>query len=131
MRIGNNADEMDGAWASVELAREAGLEVFVNFMKTYGINPTEFAEAANVAASYGARGVYIVDSAGGMMPHEVRRYVEATREACGDRLDIGFHGHSNLHLAVANSIAAYEPGAQLVDTSVWGMGAARGTRPPR
>jgi 4-hydroxy 2-oxovalerate aldolase len=129
IRIGQNADEIDQAWPFVELARELGLEPFVNFMKTYGIPPSEFAEHSRTAASLGAVGTYAVDSAGGMMPAEVAEYVRATKDLCGDDLMLGFHGHSNLHLAVANSVAAYEAGATLVDTSVYGIGRSSGNVP--
>jgi 4-hydroxy-2-oxovalerate aldolase len=127
IRIGHNADEMAAAMPSVELARELGLHVFVNFMKTYGITPEDFARASAMAVEHGAQGVYVVDSAGGMLPGEVAAYVEATRAVVD--VPIGFHGHSNLHLAVANSIAAWEAGAELVDTSVSGIGRSSGNVP--
>lgn len=127
VRVGQNADEMETAWPFVELARELGLEVFVNLMKTYGISPSSAAEHARRAAELGARGMYVVDSAGGMMPDEVRSYVDAAREAAA--LDLGFHGHSNMHLAVANSLAALEAGARFVDTSVYGIGRSSGNVP--
>lgn len=127
VRVGHNADEMHEAMGSVERARALGLHVFVNFMKTYGITPQEFAAASAMAVEHGAQGVYVVDSAGGMLPSEVAAYVEAARE----RVDVpvGFHGHSNLHLAVANSIAAWEAGAELIDTSVSGIGRSSGNVP--
>ncbi len=127
VRIGNNADEMHTAWPAVEEAREAGLVVFVNLMKTYGVSPAAFAESAVRAHELGARGVYVVDSAGGMMPAEVAGYVRAARAEAP--IDVGFHGHSNLHLAVANSLAAYEAGAVFVDTSVYGIGRSSGNVP--
>jgi len=127
VRIGQNADEIEQAWPFVELARELGLEPFVNAMKTYGISVGDFARDAAQAETVGARGFYVVDSAGGMMPREVAEYVEAARAASG--LDIGFHGHSNLHLAVANSLAAVDAGARFVDTSVYGIGRSSGNTP--
>ena len=127
VRIGQNADEMDAAWPFVQLARELGLEPFVNLMKTYGISPDAFAAVAERAGAEGARGVYVVDSAGGMLPAEVERYIAAAR-ARSD-VDLGFHGHSNLHLAVANSLAAYDAGATFIDTSVFGIGRSSGNVP--
>lgn len=127
VRIGQDADNIEQAWPFVDLARELGLEPFVNFMKTYGIAPVEFAERAAAARARGAVGVYVVDSAGGMLPSEVQDYVRATRDATD--APIGFHGHSNLHLAVANSVAAYDAGATFVDTSVYGIGRSSGNVP--
>ncbi len=127
VRVGQNADEIEEALPFLVLARELGLEPFLNFMKTYGIAPERFAEHSAQAAELGAAGVYVVDSAGGMLPAEVVAYVEATRAATS--IPIGFHGHSNLHLAVANSIAAWEAGATFVDTSVYGIGRSSGNVP--
>lgn len=127
VRIGQNADEIDTAMPFLTLARELGLEPFLNFMKTYGIDPARFAESAVQAEGLGAAGVYVVDSAGGMLPREVASYVEATRESTD--IPVGFHGHSNLHLAVANSMAAHDAGAAFVDTSVYGIGRSSGNVP--
>jgi 4-hydroxy-2-oxovalerate aldolase len=127
VRVGNNADEMDAAWPSLRTALSAGLESFVNLMKTYGIPPSRFAEIAVEAERRGAAGVYVVDSAGGMLPGEVAEYVRAARERTS--IPIGFHGHSNLHLAVANALAAIEAGATFIDTSVYGIGRSSGNVP--
>jgi 4-hydroxy 2-oxovalerate aldolase len=127
VRVGNNADEMDAAWPSLQIALSAGLESFVNVMKTYGIPPSAFAEIAVEAERRGAAGVYVVDSAGGMLPGEVAEYVRAARERT--TLPIGFHGHSNLQLAVANALAAIEAGATFIDTSVYGIGRSSGNVP--
>jgi len=127
VRVGNNADEMDGAWPSLRTALSAGLESFVNLMKTYGIPPSRFAEIAVEAERRGAAGVYVVDSAGGMLPGEVAEYVRAARDRTS--IPIGFHGHSNLHLAVANALAAIEAGATFIDTSVYGIGRSSGNVP--
>lgn len=127
VRIGHNADEMASAMATVELARELGLHVFINFMKTYGITPAEFASWSAEAEQRGAQGVYVVDSAGGMLPAEVAEYVAAASQRIS--IPVGFHGHSNLHLAVANSLAAWEAGATLVDTTVSGIGRSSGNVP--
>ncbi|HXA54467.1 MAG TPA: hypothetical protein VNV37_06285 [Solirubrobacteraceae bacterium] len=127
VRIGNNADEIDDAWPSLQTALSLGFESFVNLMKTYGIAPSRFAEIATEAERRGAAGVYVVDSAGGMLPREVAEYVRAARARTA--IPIGFHGHSNLHLAVANALAAIEAGATFIDTSVYGIGRSSGNVP--
>jgi len=59
-----------------------------------------------------------------MLPDEVAEYVRVL----GNGLDaeIGFHGHNNLLLANANSLAAVKAGASVVDTTLLGMGRGGG-----
>jgi 4-hydroxy 2-oxovalerate aldolase len=125
VRIGTNVSEVDSAAPFIALARELGIEVFANFMKSYTLSPVEFARLAARSAGFGAEMVYLVDSAGGMLPSEVRDYVRATRTEAPD-VALGFHGHNNLGLAVANSLVCAEEGVVMVDTSLQGFGRSAG-----
>jgi 4-hydroxy 2-oxovalerate aldolase/4-hydroxy-2-oxovalerate/4-hydroxy-2-oxohexanoate aldolase len=84
------------------------------------------AEAAKVVAGAGSTGVFIVDSAGAFLTDDVRRRIAAMRSALPDEVAVGMHEHNNLSLAVANSAAAVQEGATLVDTSLAGLGAGAG-----
>lgn len=75
----------------------------------------------------GARAVYAVDSAGGMTPVETAGYVGAAKDACDT--NVGFYGHDNLRLAIANSIAAGEAGASFVDGTLHDIGRSAGNAP--
>jgi len=127
VRIGYNAPEIEQAYPYLELARTLGLIPCLNFMKTYGVTPDQFAAKAKAGAEAGAGVVYCVDSAGSMFPEDVRRYVSATREICD--CAIGFHGHSNLQFAVANSVEAYRCGATMIDATLYGLGRSAGNVP--
>jgi 4-hydroxy 2-oxovalerate aldolase len=74
--------------------------------------------------SYGADVVYVTDSAGALMPPTVRERIRALKDAV--KCEVGFHGHNNLSLAVANSMAAIEEGARWIDGCTCGMGAGSG-----
>lgn len=111
----------------VERARALGLIVSINCMQTYIVPPREIAKLAAMCRSAGAHWWYVVDSAGGMQPAETRAYVRAVREACD--IEIGLHAHNNLGMAVANSLAAVEEGATLVDCTLNGLGRATGNAP--
>jgi hypothetical protein len=95
-----------------------------NYMKTYTISPAAMAKSAKTLVAAGAEAVYVVDSAGGMLPDEVGEYVRALVQEVGCR--VGFHGHNNLELAVANSVAAWRNGAALIDCSIGGLGRSSG-----
>lgn len=125
VRIGTNVSEVDSSAPFIALARELGIEVYANFMKSYVLSPEEFGRLAARSAGYGAEMVYLVDSAGGMLPNEVRAYVRATRQEAPD-VALGFHGHNNLDLAVANSLVCAEEGVAMVDTSLQGFGRSSG-----
>lgn len=69
--------------------------------------------------------VALVDSYGACLPHQV---AHATAEAklLLPAIDVGFHGHDNLGLAISNSLSALEAGATIIDATVMGMGRGPG-----
>jgi 4-hydroxy 2-oxovalerate aldolase len=73
---------------------------------------------------YGAEGIIIMDSAGAYLPSEVTERITALVDQLS--VPIGFHGHNNLGLAVANSLAAIEAGASILDATARGFGAGAG-----
>ena len=127
VRIGYNAPEVEEAYSYLEFGRELGLVPFLNFMKTYGVTPKQFGEKALGGEKAGAAAVYCVDSAGSMFPDDVRCYISEARQRC--QCALGFHGHSNLQFAVANSVEAFRAGARLIDSTLYGLGRSSGNVP--
>src|SRR5690606_35451484 len=81
-------------------------------------------EQAKLMESYGADTVYVVDSAGYLLPEQVRERIRALKQSIG--VNVGFHAHNNLSLAMANTLAAIEEGATRIDGSVRCLGAGAG-----
>src|SRR5690625_7063727 len=81
-------------------------------------------EQAKKFAEDGAEIVYLVDSAGALLPFEVTEKIKALKNELS--IEIGFHGHNNLSLAMANTLAAVEAGATYVDGSLRALGAGSG-----
>jgi 4-hydroxy-2-oxovalerate aldolase len=124
VRIGTNINEYEQARPYIELAKELGMIVSYNAMKSYAIAPQEFGAIAAQIRAWGADIVYVVDSAGTMYPDDVSAYFKAIQDESD--VPIGFHGHDNLSLAVANTMQAVDHGAVLVDSSLRGMGRSAG-----
>jgi 4-hydroxy-2-oxovalerate aldolase len=127
IRVGCNSTEIEHAFSYLSLAKELGLKTCLNFMKTYGISPSAFAEQARAGVCAGADVVYCVDSAGSMFPEDVRKYISAARDRC--HCELGFHGHNNLQFAVANSVEAVRCGVNFIDTTLYGLGRSSGNVP--
>src|SRR5258708_12706523 len=100
----------------------------VGFLRIAHMRPPEaLVQQAKLMERYGADCVYIVDSAGAMLPRDAYARVKALREALS--IQVGFHAHNNLGMAVGNSIAALEAGADQLDGCLLGL-AARTCNPP-
>ena len=63
-------------------------------------------------ADAGCQCVYVVDSAGALILEQVADRVAALVAELGDDAQVGFHGHENLALGVANSMLAIRAGAR-------------------
>ena len=129
IRIGVNVYDYELALESVNYAKSLGLEVWINLMKTYSVPYDEFQKICLKIAHYDADRLAIVDSAGGMTPEQTKNYVHIAKKHTP--FSIGFHGHNNLQMAVANCLAAVEAGATSVDTTLNGMGRGGGNAPTR
>jgi 4-hydroxy 2-oxovalerate aldolase len=97
-------------------------QVYLNLMKTSDTPAEELATFLKDVPDELA-GVYVVDSNGSMLPADIERYVRAVADVTGV---VGFHGHDNLGMANANSLAAAHAGASIVDATLDGLGRGAG-----
>ena len=77
----------------------------------------------------GAMCVYMMDSAGAMVLGDAQERVQAVIDEIGDEAQVGFHGHQNLSMGVANSVLAYQAGARQIDGALLALGAGAGNSP--
>ena len=124
VRIATQCTEADISEQHFGMAKELGLET-VGFLMMSHMRPPEFlAEQARLMECYGADCVYVVDSAGAMLPEQAAARVRALKNALV--VQVGFHAHNNLGVGIGNTLAAVQAGADQVDGSLRGLGAGAG-----
>lgn len=122
--IATHCTESDTMRRHVQYVSRHGKEVYGVLMNCHLTSINSLVEQAKNIASYGGDGVILMDSAGTFIPDQISRIVE---ELCNHvDIDIGFHAHNNLSMAVANSYAAISSGASIIDGTVLGFGAGAG-----
>lgn len=123
-RIATHVTEADVSAQHIYAAKELGMETVGFLMMSHMAEPAKIVEQAKLMESYGADIVYVVDSAGALLPDQVTARIKAMKESIG--VEIGFHAHNNLSLAMANTLAAIDAGATRIDGSVRCLGAGAG-----
>lgn len=129
MRVATHSTEADVSVQHFGAARELGLETVGFLMLSHMTSPSELAKQARIMADAGCQCVYVVDSAGSLLPASAAERVSALVDELGDDAQVGFHGHQNLGLGVANSLAAYAAGARQMDGTLRALGAGAGNTP--
>jgi 2-isopropylmalate synthase len=79
-------------------------------------------ECLRAAAAAGAENLTLCDTNGSSLPSQVAEATAAVFAELGDRVEIGIHTHNDAECGVANSLAAVEAGARLVQGTVNGYG---------
>jgi 4-hydroxy 2-oxovalerate aldolase len=126
IRIATHCTEADVAEQHFGLAREVGFETVGFLMMAHSVAPEVLAKQARIMVDSGCQCVYVVDSAGAMILEDASSRVEALVAEVGGESQVGFHGHENLSLSLANTILALRAGAVQVDGSTRRFGAGAG-----
>ncbi len=132
-------------------ARE-GLDFRIAFEDSTRTPPTVLGTCIRAALDCGARSIVLNDTTGACLPQGARRHVAfaaqtirdaghhlaARTEVPGDQvgssstdgsgggIEIAWHGHNDMGLALANSLAAIEAGASLISGTFLGIGERTG-----
>jgi 4-hydroxy 2-oxovalerate aldolase len=124
IRVASHCTEADITQRHIGYSREKGKETYGVLMMTHMASPELLVEESQKMELYGAEGIIIMDSAGAYLPDDVTERITALVD--GLVIPIGFHGHNNLGMGIANSIAAIEAGATILDGTARGFGAGAG-----
>ncbi|MEG1733385.1 MAG: 4-hydroxy-2-oxovalerate aldolase [Comamonas sp.] len=129
IRVATHCTEADVSEQHISFARKLGMDT-VGFLMMAHMNSAEgLVKQAKLMESYGANCIYITDSAGYMLPDDVKERLGAVRQALNSETELGFHGHHNMAMGIANSLAAIEVGANRIDAAAAGLGAGAGNTP--
>jgi 4-hydroxy-2-oxovalerate/4-hydroxy-2-oxohexanoate aldolase len=129
LRVATHCTEADVSGQHIGLSRKLGLDTVGFLMMAHMISPEALLAQAKLMEAYGANCIYCTDSAGYMLPPDVTARIGILRAELRPETEIGFHGHHNMGMGIANSLAAMEAGAGRIDASVAGLGAGAGNTP--
>jgi 4-hydroxy 2-oxovalerate aldolase len=124
VRVGTHCTEADLTQRHLGALADLGIEGQGCLLMSHMATPEQLAEQCAAMVGYGAKAVGIFDSSGYYLPQDVTDRVRAIVAAVS--VPVLFHGHNNLGLAVANSLAAAHAGATIIDGCARGFGAGAG-----
>jgi len=124
VRLAIDPEKLDHGLALAKTIQKEGFEVGLNLM--YLSKHWNNVEMYKLLAQKASQVEYIslVDSFGACYPHQVAHAFKLAKSLI--KVPLGFHGHDNLTLAFANAICAIENGAEVIDSTVLGMGRGAG-----
>ncbi|MEY4467994.1 MAG: 4-hydroxy-2-oxovalerate aldolase [Pseudomonadota bacterium] len=129
IRVATHCTEADVSEQHIIKARSLDMDTVGFLMMAHMSDAQSLVKQAKLMESYGANCIYITDSAGYMLPDDVTIRLDAVRQALKPETELGFHGHHNLAMGIANSLAAVAAGASRIDAAAAGLGAGAGNTP--
>lgn len=108
---------------TIEYLTKSGLTVFYDaehFFDAYKTNPDYSLKCLLCAQESGARAICLCDTNGGTMTSDIFKTIKEIRPHI--KVSLGIHCHNDTGLAIANSIAAVEAGADMVQGTINGYG---------
>jgi 4-hydroxy-2-oxovalerate aldolase len=124
VRVATHVTEADIAIQHIQYAKSLGMMTVGFLMMVHMASPEKIVEQAKIFVDSGADYINLADSAGYMLPEDVRARINLLKSSID--IPIGFHSHNNLGLSIANSLAAVEEGATYIDATCRGLGAGAG-----
>ncbi|MET8524750.1 4-hydroxy-2-oxovalerate aldolase [Micromonospora sp. NPDC005172] len=124
VRLGMHCTEADIAERHLGFVRDAGVKAQAVLLMSHMASPQRLADECAKLAKFGANAVGILDSSGHYLPLDVMERIKTICEAVD--VPVLFHGHNNLSMALANSLAAIQSGARIIDACARGFGAGAG-----
>lgn len=109
---------------SIQEAKRLGLKVRFTIEDASRTPTHQIIRTARVALDAGADRISLADTTGTLEPESCRKLVQGMVQELNCEIEI--HLHNDLGLALANSLAAIEAGASVIDTTILGIGERAG-----
>jgi hydroxymethylglutaryl-CoA lyase len=122
-----SADSVDVASRIVAMAQAAGRTGQVTISAAFGcpfegeVDPARVVAMARQLAACRPREIALADTIGVAVPAQVSALVRAVKSEIGD-IPLRAHFHDTRNTGIANAWAAWEAGAQVLDSSLGGLG---------
>lgn len=123
-RVASHCTEANITKKHIEYIRNKGKVAYGVLMMSALVDTKILVIEAKKMESYGAAAFLIMDSTGTYLPRDVEDRIKSFKDNLS--IPVGFHGHNNLGLAIANSLVAVECGADIIDACIRGFGAGAG-----
>ena len=123
-RVGTHCTEANLSINFLEKLANYKVEVLSCLMMSHMASKEELLKQAKFLENIGSNGICIYDSAGSFDLERTKEIISMLNSNLN--IPIGFHGHNNLGLAVANSYIACKNGAKIIDASICSFGAGAG-----
>lgn len=127
IRLAFHKDKIKEAFCLAACIKKLGFKISVNLMgfSTYTLEERKelLSQLKNASLDY----AYVADTFGSMFPNQLAEFFNDLLKI--NNIKWGFHPHNNLQMAFANSLAAIDVGASIVDVSIFGMGRGAGNLP--
>ena len=129
LRIATYGRDVPGAIDICHHAIDLGYEVSCNVMAVSTCTPHEVDVFLEALRQSRVHAVAVVDSFGALYPHHLRYLIRKYKNWLRPDQKVGVHFHNNQETAFANTIAAIDEGADIVDATILGMGRGAGNCP--
>ncbi len=125
IRVACYVNQMDKAIALAEHCMDKGYEVTINLMAVSKVMERDLDEALNDVAKSRVPIFYLVDSYGSMYCEQIEDLMNKYKNALPGKT-IGIHAHNNMQLAFSNTISAIIHNANMLDSTIFGLGRGAG-----
>ena len=123
-RVATHVSEATVAEKHIEFLANQGVVVHGVLMMSHMIDIKGLVEQVSIMKNFGASAVILMDSAGFFTPNDVSQRIRTIKSEM--EIDLGFHAHNNLGVAVSNAVTAVHEGASILDGASMGLGAGAG-----